>query len=215
MAIQRHSLRDQVRDELAGWLADGRLKPGQRLEEERLARAMGVSRTPLREALASLARDGLVETVPNRGFHVPALSAELVRDLYPIIGSLEALAVRLSGSALRELAAPLEELNSRLAAAHLSPRQRSEVDRRWHNTLVSRNPNRELSSLIERTRRRLLPYDGAWERSMPDVEASRAEHSAIAAMFVEGRAEEAAEAILKHWVRGIRTVTAWVNQRPS
>jgi DNA-binding GntR family transcriptional regulator len=104
MAIQRLSLRDQVRDELAGWLNDGRLKPGQRLEEERLARAMGVSRTPLREALASLARDGLVDAVPHRGFRVPALSVEVVRDLYPIIGSLEALAVRLSGSAVVELA---------------------------------------------------------------------------------------------------------------
>lgn len=176
---------------------------------------MGVSRTPLREALASLARDGLVETIPHRGFHVPVLSAELVRDLYPIIGSLEALAIRLSGTALRELAGPLEEINGRLAVAHLTPRQRSELDRRWHNTLVSRNPNRELAALIERTRRRLLPYDGAWERSVTDVEASRAEHAAIAALFAQSRADEAAEAVLKHWVRGIRTVTAWVNQRPG
>jgi hypothetical protein len=46
MPIQRYSLRDQVRAELVAWLAEGRLKTGQRLEEERLSRALGVSRTP-------------------------------------------------------------------------------------------------------------------------------------------------------------------------
>ena len=77
MPIQRYSLRDQVRAELVAWLAEDRLKTGQRLEEERLSRALGVSRTPVREALASLVAEGLVEAVPHRGFRVPALSARL------------------------------------------------------------------------------------------------------------------------------------------
>ncbi len=95
MAIRRHTLRAQVRDELIQWLATGRLKPGDRLEETRLSRTLGVSRTPLREALAGMAEDGLVESVPNRGFRVPSLSLAVVQDLYPMIGSLEGLALRL------------------------------------------------------------------------------------------------------------------------
>ena len=63
MAIKRLNLRDEVREALLEWLAAGRLAPGQRLEEERLSQALGVSRTPLREALASLAQEGLVESV--------------------------------------------------------------------------------------------------------------------------------------------------------
>lgn len=210
MAIQRVNLRDQVRDELVEWLADGRLPPGQRLEEERLSKALGVSRTPLREALSKLATEGLVEAVPRRGFRVPRLSAERVRDLYPVIGSLEGLALRLSGPRVRELAAGLDGLNERLAVTHLSPRQRADVDRRWHEMLVSRNPNRELAALLERTRARVRPYAGSWERSAAEIETSRAEHAEIARLLGAGQVDEAAEAVLRHWVRGIRVVTAWV-----
>jgi len=212
MAIQRLNLRDQVRAELIDWLSDGRLAPGQRLEEERLSRALGVSRTPLREALANLASEGLVEAVPRRGFRVPKLSAERVRDLYPVIGSLEGLALRLSGARAPELAAGLEELNARIALSHLSPRQRADLDRRWHELLVSRNPNRELATLLERTRSRVRPYAGSWERNAAEIEASRTEHAEIARLLGAGQVDEAAEALLRHWVRGIRVVTAWLER---
>lgn len=212
MAIQRQNLRDQVREELNDWLSDGRLAPGQRLEEERLSRALGVSRTPLREALSVLASEGLVEAVPRRGFRVPRLSAERVRDLYPVIGSLEGLALRLSGPRVRELATDLDGLNERLSLPHLSPRQRADADRRWHEMLVSRNPNRELASLLGRTRSRVRPYAGSWDRAAAEIETSRSEHAEIARLLGAGQVDEAAEAVLRHWVRGIRVVAAWVEK---
>ena len=215
MPIQRYSLRDQVRAELVAWLAEGRLRTGQRLEEERLSRALGVSRTPVREALASLVAEGLVEAVPHRGFRVPALSARLVGDLFPIAGALEALAVRLSGHRVRELAEPLREINARVAADHLSPRQRHDLDRRWHDTLVSRNPNRELAGQIARLRDRLASYGGSWDRPAGDLEASASEHAQIADLLGEGRNDEAAEAVLRHWVRAIRPVAGWVDRQPG
>jgi DNA-binding GntR family transcriptional regulator len=212
MAIQRLNLRDQVRHELVEWLSDGRLAPGQRLEEERLSRALGVSRTPLREALSNLASEGLVEAVPRRGFRVPRLSAERIRDLYPVLGGLEALALRLSGPRACELAGGLDGLNERISLPHLSPRQRAEVDRRWHEMLVSRNPNRELETLLERTRVRVRPYVGSWERDAAGIESSRAAHAEIARLLAAGQVNDAAEAVLRHWVRGIPTVTAWVEK---
>lgn len=210
MAIQHSNLRDQVREELLNWLGDGRLPPGQRLEEERLSRALGVSRTPLREALTSLASDGLVEAVPRRGFRVPKLSAERVRNLHPIVGALEGLAVRLSGSQAGFLAPQLETLNERLGSAHLSVMQRADLDRRWHETLVSRNPNRELGQLLERLRGRLRPYAGSWERSARDLEQARGEHAEIARLLAQGEVDQAAEAVLRHWVGEIRVVAGWI-----
>jgi DNA-binding GntR family transcriptional regulator len=215
MAIKRLNLRDEVREALLEWLAAGRLAPGQRLEEERLSQALGVSRTPLREALASLAQEGLVESVPRRGFRVPRLSAERVRDLYPLIGSLEGLALRLSGPGAMTLAAGLEELNGRLALPHLTARQRADADRRWHEHLASRNPNREVAVLLERCRHRVRPYADSWARSPLDLEASRAEHAEIAGLVGAGRLDEAAEAVLRHWVRGARPVIAWVDAQAS
>lgn len=213
MAILRTNLRDQVREELLSWLSDGRLAPGQRLEEERISQSLGVSRTPLREALTSLAADGLVEAVPRRGFRVPRLSAALARDLHPVIGSLEGLALRLSGPAASGLAAGLDEINERLALPHLTPRQRADLDRRWHEMLVSRNPNRELATLLERSRGRLRPYAGSWERSAADIETARAEHAEIARLIGAGQLDEASEALLRYWVRGVRVVERWVQER--
>jgi DNA-binding GntR family transcriptional regulator len=114
-----------------------------------------------------------------------------------------------------ELAGPLSELNERLVSPHLTPRQRWDIDRRWHETLVGKNPNRALAELLERTKRRVRHYDGAWDRGMADLEGSRDEHAAIASLLGEGKGDEAAEAVLKHWVRGIRTVSAWLARQPG
>lgn len=215
MPIQKLSLRDQAREELLAWLAAGRLVPGQRLEETRLSQAMGVSRTPLREALAQLAREGLVESVPRRGFRVPRLSAEQARDLWPVAGALEGLALRLSGPQAGMLAPELASLNERLALPHLSPRQRAEADRRWHERLTSRCPNRELMRMLGGLRQRLLPYAGSWARPAGEIDTACAEHAEISRLATQGQLEQAAEALLRHWVREIPVVTRWVENESA
>lgn len=212
MPIQRVNLRDQVRDELVEWLSDGRLKPGQRLEEERLSQALGVSRTPLREALSTLASEGLVTAVPRRGFRVPRLSADTARDLLPMVGALEGLALRLSGPQSRLLATGLDEINARLALPHLTPRQRAETDRRWHALLVSRNPNAELAASLARLLNRLRPYAGSWDRPASELEAARAEHEEIARLLGAGELDAAAEAVLRHRVREIALLGSWLKR---
>lgn len=213
MAIQRLSLRDQVREQLEDWLADGRIKSGAKLDADRLAKAMGVSRTPLREALSALAQDGLVEAIPHRGFRVPEPDPGTVRDLYPMIGSLEGLAVRMAGTAARELAPGLKEINQRLATPHLSARQRWDLDRRWHEHLAAGGSNRELAGMLARLHRRVRHYEGLWNRGAGEIESLRKEHENIANLLAEGEVEKAAEALLEHWVRGVRPVTLWLADR--
>jgi DNA-binding GntR family transcriptional regulator len=213
LAIRRHTLRAQVRDELVQWLDHGRLKPGERLEETRLARSLGVSRTPLREALAGMAEDGLVESVPNRGFRVPSLSLNVVQDLYPMLGAFEGLALRLAGSRAREQVHRLEEINARMASEHLTARQRHQLDQAWHETVTARNPNQSLAGELARLRQRLMHYGGAWEQGAADVRASQAEHADITARIAEGALDVAAERLLAHWIRGIKIVAHWLADR--
>ena len=73
----------------------GELVPGARLNETELCRNMGVSRTPLREAIRSLATEGLVELQPNRGAIVSVVSQDDVTEILPIMASLEGLGGRL------------------------------------------------------------------------------------------------------------------------
>jgi DNA-binding GntR family transcriptional regulator len=81
---------DLIRDAIA----DGRLEPGRRLKEEELARELGISRTPVREALLVLQTEGVLESAPNRGATVRAYEADDLDDLYQLRAVLEGFAAR-------------------------------------------------------------------------------------------------------------------------
>ncbi|MEV4601062.1 GntR family transcriptional regulator [Amycolatopsis sp. NPDC049253] len=83
-------------DVLRGMVRDGQLQPGQRLNEVELARALGISRGPLREAIQRLASEGLLNVVPHRGAYVRTFDADELRDLYELRTALETHAVRLA-----------------------------------------------------------------------------------------------------------------------
>src|SRR5207253_6186016 len=96
-------------------IVDGRLEPGRRLKEEELARELGISRTPVREALLVLQSEGLVAAEPNRGATVRSHDAEDLDDLYQLRALLEGYAARraatrIAEEALGELAASCERL---------------------------------------------------------------------------------------------------------
>lgn len=90
------SLHDEILVGLRRYLIEGGLSDGARIPERLLCETMGVSRTPLREALKVLASEGLVELLPNRGARVRAFSERDIRELFEVMGGLEALAGRLA-----------------------------------------------------------------------------------------------------------------------
>src|SRR5688572_21943948 len=83
-------------------IIDGRLNPGQRLKEEELARELGISRTPVREALLMLQAEGLIDAAPNRGATVRSHSAEDLDDLYKLRAVLEGYATRRAATRLAD-----------------------------------------------------------------------------------------------------------------
>jgi DNA-binding GntR family transcriptional regulator len=93
--ITSPTLVDTVVDRLRDSILSGRFAPGERLVEAELAREMGISRGPIREALALLEKDGIVMNVPRRGKFVPALDARVVEELYSLRAVLEPYAAQL------------------------------------------------------------------------------------------------------------------------
>lgn len=83
-------------------IVEGELPPGSRISERELCARFGISRTPLREALKVLAREGLVELLPNRGARVARLDPKDVADMFDVMGALEALAGRLAAQRITE-----------------------------------------------------------------------------------------------------------------
>lgn len=94
--IARRTLHDEIVSRVRDMIIEGHLAPGTRIHEGQLGQALGVSRTPLREALKFLASEGLIDLVPSRGAVVRRFTAGDVRDMLEVLAALEALAGRLA-----------------------------------------------------------------------------------------------------------------------
>lgn len=94
-------LREELRQAVLQRILRGVLPPGSRIIESKLSEELGVSRTPLREALLHLEQQGFVRSDLARGFSVEPLSQQEVREIYPIIWTLEGLALRSIGPLLK------------------------------------------------------------------------------------------------------------------
>ncbi|MFA7895258.1 GntR family transcriptional regulator [Pseudomonas putida] len=94
--VERQRLHDTVVEHLRGFITEGVLAPGKKLNERELCDTLGISRTPLREALKVLAMEGLIEISPNRGASVSRMSEEEIRETFELMSGIEAFAGELA-----------------------------------------------------------------------------------------------------------------------
>ena len=137
----------------------GEYGPEERLIEEQLAERLGVSRTPVRQALTMLEAEGLVEIEPNRGATVCSFSIEDVWDIYDLRAVLEGHAARRAGGRieghelkrLRKLAGEMEGLAGRFDDHEEEIRALVGLNQEFHGTIVEASRNKRLGRLINRT----------------------------------------------------------------
>jgi DNA-binding GntR family transcriptional regulator len=137
----------------------GEYGPDERLIEVQLAERLGVSRTPVRQALTKLEAEGLVEIAPNRGATVCSFSIEDVWDIYDLRAVLEGHAARRAAGRiekgelerLRELAGEMEGLPGRFDDHEEEIRTLVALNREFHGTMVQASRNKRLERLINRT----------------------------------------------------------------
>ncbi|WP_417208945.1 GntR family transcriptional regulator [Antarctobacter sp.] len=158
-------------------IREGRLMPGERLRETELAERLGVSRTPVREAIRQLEADGLVAHVPRIGASVRKLDYAEVMELYEMRAVLEGTAARLAARAASEVELlELAALNEQLAGAGTGP-DASRLNRIFHATLLDAAKNRFLARSMLSLQRALMilgtsqMYDSA--RAVEAVEEHR------------------------------------------
>ncbi|WP_457809077.1 GntR family transcriptional regulator [Kushneria sp. EE4] len=196
--IARASLHDAITNRLRDMIIEGELEQGARIYEGPLCESLGVSRTPLREALRFLASEGLVELVPQRGARVRQFSARDIEDMLILIRSLEELAARLGCQrADDDEIAGVRALHERMLACY-HQRDRLEYyknNQLIHSAMVALSHNEPLiqthDSLQSRLKRvRFIGHDGPdkWaaavdehERIMTALEA-RDENALVAAL---------------------------------
>jgi len=149
--INRSFMREEVYNTLLTWIMEGELRPGEKLLDKELAEKMGVSRTPVREALQRLEDKELVESSANRWTRVSEVSIREPELIYPIIWSLEGLAV---AQAMKHLAKgdfrKMEQANNALkkALAERNPVKASLADLRFHDVFIERSGNHHLAAIL-------------------------------------------------------------------
>lgn len=150
--VGRSLLRDDVYRRLRDAIVDGTFAPGEQLRDGELAEWLGVSRTPIREALLRLATSGLVVAVPGRSTTVTAIDAQAARDARDVIAAMHALAARgVAGALSTDDLDRMRAANSRFAAAlHSGDVDAAHAaDEELHGIPVSALGNRALESVVE------------------------------------------------------------------
>lgn len=135
----------------------GKLAPGDRLLETELAARLGISRTPVREAIRQMETDGLVVHVPRSGARIRTLDYSEVNELYDMRAVLEGTAARLSARAASEVElAELEAINAEMKAALDDMDMLYRLNRQFHDALLNTARNRYLSKSVEGLKKTLL-----------------------------------------------------------
>ncbi len=179
-----------------------RYPPGQQILEQALADDLGMSRTPVREALIRLHDEGLVELIPRRGMRVVPLAPEDMREIYEVLSALEVAAVELAARRSLELEAlqPLEDalqaMETRLADDDLDGWARA--DARFHRALLALSGNRRLvamaATLADQVHRARMTTLRLRPRPVKSIE----EHREVLEALRDGDGERAARAHRRH-----------------
>ena len=154
-------LRDVVFQTLRGAILKGDLKPGERLMELQLASKLGVSRTPIREAIRMLEQEGLAVTIPRKGAEVAKMTEKDMEDVLQIRLSLEALAVRLScenitPADLQELKVAMEDFEEKTKSGQFVEMAKADV--KFHEILYKASNNPKLQQLLSNLREQMYRY---------------------------------------------------------
>ena len=198
------TLSQQVTQTLRDWVLHGRFKPGERIEEVPTAKAMGVSRTPIRAALATLANEGLIDHQPKRGYLVQQFDLGVIASAYEVRAVLEGLACKLAAQRgldgqqierLRECLAAGDRILEKgvLLSEDHEPYQRINVD--LHTTLLDASSNPWLRRFAEQAQN--IPYASdrivLWDVPHSVILRSHGDHHRIVEAVVDrasGRAEQ-------------------------
>ena len=194
-------LRDVVFNTLRQAILRGELKPGERLMEIQLANKLGVSRTPIREAIRKLELEGLVLMIPRKGAEVADITEKSLRDVLEVRKALEELAVQLTcdkitKEQIRELEQAAEQFKKTLKSNDIT--EIAEADVRFHDIIYLATDNQKLILLLNNLREQMYRYRIEYLKRAYKYSQLLAEHEEIIRHIEKKQKKEAAEIVCKH-----------------
>lgn len=217
-SINRPSLHKELTDRLRSMVIEGVLVPGEKVPERELCEKLGVSRTPMREALKVLAADGLLSLEPNKGARVRAITVEDLEEVFPVMGALEALAGELACANISD-----NQLNELKTAHETMMRHYRDSDmpnyfkqnERIHELIFDATDNDTLLSMYRslsvrvRSARYLANMTPArWEQAV-------SEHEEMIVALDNRDSKELGSILKRHLQNKFATVKSWVESQSN
>ncbi|HEX2036842.1 MAG TPA: GntR family transcriptional regulator [Chloroflexota bacterium] len=207
--VERKTLHQRVYEALLSQIAEGSLPPGTQLDEQTLSTRLGVSRTPVRGAIARLVQEGLVVNLPYRGAFVRRFSLQEIDGLYQVRAVLEALAAReaaarVSAEEAQGIAAILDECREALEVGDVEAYGRA--DARFHHALAEAAGNPILLEILDNLNRRVQVLRDLANRD-PGLRERTARERPLILAALQRRDGEAAAGLLEAHIESVhRTV---------
>ncbi len=201
--INIKSLKEQVYDYLREEFRQHKLKPGSIINIDVTSKELGISRTPLRDALLQLEIEGFVNIVPRRGIYVNKLTLEEIRDFYQVIGSLEHSAIltcanKIKSKDLDRMQNLNQDMKNSLEKNDFDLFYEKNIS--FHSTFIDLSENKTLIKIISNLKKRLydLPRPEKWIKEWE--ERSTLEHDKLIDHLREGEFDKAAVHVKDvHW----------------
>lgn len=194
-------LRDVVFNTLRQAILRGELQPGERLLEIHLANKLGVSRTPIREAIRKLELEGLVLMIPRKGAVVAEITEKSLRDVLEVRRALEELAMKLAcekilDEEIEELKVAAKEFEDALKTGDVTVY--AEADVKFHDIIYRTTDNQRLIQLLYNLREQMYRYRVEYLKRDDSHDTLLAEHQYIIETLEKRNADEAIKAICAH-----------------
>lgn len=209
-------LRDIVFQTLRNAIITGDLQPGERLMETQLAEKLGVSRTPIREAIRKLELEGLVIMVPRKGAQVAQFTEKDIQDVLEVRAALESLAAKLACKRMDDrsfLKLQLAIAEYSYAAKNRDLETMIEKDVEFHDIICNATQNDKLIQLFNNLKEQVNRYRITYLKNVEDSDTVEAEHLAILDALKNKNEEVASELASKHIHTQCDTITDFVKSK--
>lgn len=209
--LQRTFVRDEAYLKLRKWIVNGTLEAGSKLKDKELAEKLGVSRTPIREALLRLEDEGLVQSKPNSSTNVSPIDLENSFHLYSIVWSLEKLALTQGFAAFTDKhIKTMEEANKRLLKYLKNKDLESALmaDNDFHSVYIKLSKNKELEKILLEIKQKLNRLELYYFEKAQNRHLSYEEHEQIIEALRQRDLSTALNAIENNWKASLLRIGA-------
>lgn len=201
--LVRSPLGDQVYSQLVQRIERGDLPTASKLRDSAIAAELGVSRTPVREALVRLTREGVLAAEPGRGFRLTPMSRAEIREIGAILAALEPLALDQAAEPMEDQLTRLADVVRRLEQTRGDIASCVELDDQFHRVLLEACPNGRLLRLVDTLRRSVRRYLHHYLQRGGRVSLSTLQHTRIVDALRRGDRGGARQLLERKWRRGM------------